>query len=356
MRTQSCPTYLRRALPVYAALVWLLLLAACTTPAAIQTETATATAEGQATAGQAAATETSTPAPTERPGIVLFVSTGALPDLQEALMTLSAQAGWQLETLPGVQPADLSADVRAVVFDAVPPNLPELQAAAPQAHFVIADGSDVPAQPKLSVIRLRPEIQAFVAGHLASLYAADWRAAGLLPADGPLGTGLQDAFMNGARYFCGACAPGWPLGMRYPQVGVLPAGSDGAAWQQAAAELFDTNKVNLYFLSAEAARPEVFDYLQGREQIGVPVRVIGVSAPPEALQAQWVATVRYDAASALRALWPAITGGLDGQVVDASIALDDLPSEAGIGRLRLVDELLREIEDGRIYPFQVPPE
>jgi hypothetical protein len=355
MKIQSAPIYLRQALPVFVGLAWLL-LAACSTATSPQ-PSVTATQSVSPAATQPMPTEPSAPTATPLPGKAWLVTPADAPALQDALAQLAGQAGWLTETRPDLQVADLAPEVRVVVFTAPPANLSEMQAAAPQVQFVVVSPVDLPAGANLSVIRQRPEYQAFVAGHIASLYAADWRSAGLLPADGPLGMGLQEAFVNGGRYFCGMCAPGWPLRMLYPQVGALPASSDGAAWLASATEQFDTNKVNLFVVSNEAAQPEVFDYLQGKDQFGVTVRLVGFESPPAEVADQWLVTVRFDTAAALAGLWPQVAAGQGGQVLEAPVVLADIEEEnRGVGRMRLIEDLLQEIAAGRIYPFLVPPQ
>jgi hypothetical protein len=357
MKNQTSAALLRRALPVLCLLVTSLLLAACSS-STNQPAAATAVPQVSATVALAAATQTIEPTPTPQPAKAWLVTASADPRLAAVVRELAETAGWLYEVRPSLQVAELVPELRVVVLDAPPANLGELLAAAPQVQFVVIASVDLASAPNLSVVRLRPEYQAFVAGYIASLYAADWRSGGLLPADSPLGNGMYEAFVNGGRYLCGMCAPGWPLGVQYPQPGVLPGASDGAAWQGAAATLFDTQKVNLFFLSAESARPEVFSYLQGKDQYGVQVRLIGVVPPPPELQNQWLVTVRFDIAAALRQAWPEISAGLGGQVLEVPVTLEELSDELslGVGRLRLVDELFKEIAAGRIYPLSVPPE
>jgi hypothetical protein len=310
-------------------------------------------------AAQATATETQAPlpSPTSPPGKVLLVSTLPGQGLEAALADLIATGDLVLETRPALQPAELDEGVRVVVFAAPPPDLAEMLAAAPGVQFVVVSAVDATPTGNLSVIRVRSEHQAFLAGFISAVFAADWRAGGLLPADGPLGAGLQDAFVNGGRYYCGVCAPGWPLGLYYPQVGALPAASDGPTWQAAAAEMFDNGKVNLFFVSAEAAQPEAYSYLQGKVQFDTPVWLVGTQSPPEELRDQWLATVRLDATAALREIWPAVSSGQGGQEVDAALVIEDVAEDyQDEGRMRLAEELLAEIEAGRIYPFTLPAE
>jgi hypothetical protein len=121
--------------------------------------------------------------------------------------------------------------------------------------------------------------------------------------------------------------------------------------------MFDTSKVNLFYISAAAAQPETYQYLQELVQFDTPVWLVGEQSPPRELRDQWLATIRIDAAAALREIWPAVASGQGGQAVDAALVIADVPEDyQDEGRLRLVAELLAEIEAGRIYPFTLPAE
>lgn len=299
------------------------------------------------------------PTATTQPGRVLLVApAGAdVQAAQAALAELSGTAGLILETRAGLQKEELTPDVRVVVSLDAPLNLAEIAAAAPQTQFIAVSSVDLPAAGNLTVIRERPEYQAFIAGYISALLSTDYRAGALLPGDGPLGASLQEAFTNGARYFCGVCAPGYPLNVYYPQIAALPSASDGPAWQAAAAGMFDNQKVEVYYLSAEAVRPEVIAYLQDRVQFDKTLLVVGDQSPPDALKAQWAATVRYDVVSGLRQVWPDVTAGKGGAVLEAAIIAEN-PTKGlvGEGRMRLVENLIAEIKAGRIVPFSVPRE
>jgi hypothetical protein len=311
------------------------------------------------TALLASPTSTEVPTATPEPGKVWLVAPAgsdaqAITDL---LTGLSEPAGLLLVVQPELQPLSLGPDARLVVFLSAPPNLAELLDSAPQAQFVVLSNSDLPPAQNLSAIRLRPENRAFLAGFISVLLTPDWRSAGLLPADGPLGAGLQEAYINGGRYFCGVCAPGWPLGMYYPQAAQLPSESDGTAWQTAAAGLFDDQKVEAFYMSAEAASPQLYAYLRGRDQFGRTVLLVGDQAPPDELRGQWAATVSFDVLAPLRQMWPNLLAGRGGVVMDAPLALSHIsPAAMGEGRLRLVEQLIDEIAAGRVYPFTLPQE
>jgi hypothetical protein len=272
--------------------------------------------------------------------------------VQAELSKLTTAAGLSLETRPDLRKEDLSPEVKIVVLLSPPANLAELLASAPQTQFIVVAPTGLQPAANLTVIRQKLENQAFVSGYLAALLSTDYRAGGLLPTDGPLAETLQDAFSNGARFYCGVCAPGWPLNQYYPQVAALPAASDGPAWQAALAALYDTQNVDVVYVSAEASRQEVFDYLQGKTQFDKPVLVVGAQIPPDGLKSQWAATVRYDLPAALQQIWPDASAGKGGAVIEAPLVVDN-PGPSVEGRVRLVTDVIDQLKAGTIYPLSI---
>jgi hypothetical protein len=339
------------------ALLMITLLAAGCAPQAASSPTITSTAAQPTQVVSVPPTATPEPSPTPQPGkVILSAPVGTDPKVAQAVVAeLSSAAGLTLETLNDLQPAGISSEVRIIVLLAAPGNLNDLLNAAPQAQFIVISGSDIPAAANLTVIRWKPENQAFLGGFISVLLSSDWRAGGLIPSDGPLGAGLQQAFENGGHYFCGPCGPGWPLGVYYPQTAPLPAASDGPAWQAAAAGLFDTQKAEVYYLSSEAYKQEIFDYLQGRSQNGKTLLLVGSQTPPDSLHDQWAATVGFDTLASLRQAWPGVLAGKGGAVIEAPLTLSDVnAANLGEGRQRLVNELMIELQAGKIYPFTLP--
>lgn len=338
--------------------ILILVLAACSGPTASPT-TPTAATESTAATPDVLPTSTAEPWPTPQPGkLVLAAPAGIdVQSLQAVLADAAGQAGLTVETREAMQPADLTPDVKVVVLAAAPANLNDLLAAGQHAQFIVVSDADLNALGNLSVVRRRAEHQAFLGGFISVLLSTDWRAAGLLPSDGPLGEKLAEAYRNGGSYFCGVCAPGWPLGVTYPQVGGLPAATDGPTWQATAVGLFDAQKVEAYYLSGEAAKPEVINHLRGLQQFGADVLVVGVQPPPDALAAQWAATISFDTAAALEQILPGVLSGTGGAQVEAPLVLEHVNEDnLGDGRVRLVEELMAEIAAGRIHPFTVPLE
>lgn len=308
---------------------------------------------------EVSASPTVQPSPTALLGkVLLYAPAGTNPQpIQDVLAGLSGSSGLVLENRAELRKEDLMPEIRVVVLLAVPGNLEELLAAAPQTQFVAIASSDLPSVANLTVLRQRAESQAFLAGFIAVLISPEYRAAGLLPSDGPLGTTLADAFVNGGKYYCGVCVSGWPYNAYYPQTAALPSASDGAAWQGTLAPLFDTQMADVLFLAPEAVRPEVIAYLQGKTQFDRPVALVGEQLPAEELRSQWAASVGFDAPAALQDVWADVAAGKGRGVVELPLAVKDVNENMlGPGRMRLVDELLLELQAGKIYPFTLPLE
>lgn len=298
---------------------------------------------------------TSTPLPGK---VILYAPAGVnSQSVQDRLAGLSGSSGMALEVHSELVKEQLGEEVRVVVLLAVPGNLQELLSAAPQAQFLAISSGDLPGAANLTVLRRRLENQAFLAGFITVLLSPDYRAAGLLPSDGPLGETLTNAFVNGGKYYCGVCASGWPYNVYYPQAAVLPAASDGASWQATLTPLFDTQMADVLYLAPEAARPEVIAYLQGKTQFDRTVLLVGEQLPAEELRSQWAAAVGFDVPAALEEVWPDVSTGTARGVFEVPLRVEDVNDDLlGPGRMRLVDELLEELQAGSIYPFTLPLE
>ncbi len=340
----------RTILPILVLIV--LLLAACNTPPISATPTETPT---PAVSPTPAPSDT----PTPPPGRAILLSAGSanadvLTQAEALLGEQAAQAGLSSETRESLQPADLQPEVKLVVALAPPANLSELIAAAPQTQFIVISAAPLDAGDNLTVIRLQAEQQAFVAGLVTTLISDDWRAAGMIPADAPA---LQNAFVNGGAYFCGTCSPGWPLGVTFPLVNGAAAPGDGAAWAASAVDFFDNGKVESFYLSAAATRPEVISYLAGRSQFETAVKIVGELPPPDELRGQWAATVDLNPLEALAQALPTALQGKGSGSLLVPVSLSHVnPDILSPGRLDLVSTILDELAKGIISPMTVPPE
>ncbi|MGD0708026.1 MAG: hypothetical protein ABSA51_06180 [Anaerolineaceae bacterium] len=292
--------------------------------------------------------------PTPAPGRVILVAPDgtAAQDLQAAQSTLKDLAGSSnmvFETRPALQASDITADVKIVVFLTPPANLSDLTNAAGQTQFVVVSTGDLPAAANLTVIRLRQDFQAFIAGYVGALIAYDWRLGGLLPSDNPNSTLEQQAFANGEQYFCGLCNPQFPPFVTLPQITTLASNSDPAAWQSAFDQIYSITMETVY-VAPEASSPDLLNYLAAKN-----LHIIGGQSPTDDLKSHWAATVLYDPMSSLKNIWPSIIAGKGGQTVAASVQVTDTDDgTVGQGKMRLINETISMLMDGSLLPLSTP--
>jgi hypothetical protein len=149
------------------------------------------------------------------------------------------------------------------------------------------------------------EQAAFVAGYVAALTADDWRL-GMLYS--PSSAGTADDFRAGAEYYCGSCIPLAPPPGEFP----LVVQGDPANWQTVADELL-LNFTRVVYLPPEMAASDAAGYLAS-----FGVLFVGTGQPPEALAANWIASVAADPVAALREQLPT---ALEGQPATGSSSL-----------------------------------
>ena len=289
-----------------------------------------------------------TAVPTPAQGRVILIAPPEDESLGSALSGLAKDSGLAFETRLSLRPEEIPAEARLVILLQAPADLAALTSAAPQAQFVVEGGSDLQAGGNLSVIRQLEEQRTFMAGFITTIIAPDWRAAGLLP-DAP--ANLQDAFINGGRYWCGRCIPMYAPLVLFPLAGVQPSGTDAGSWQSTLAEL-QKKVLEAVYISPAADSPELRSALAAQKLI-----LVGTQPPIAEDKANWAATLSFDALPAMQKLWPDLLAGKGGQTVDASLSWTDVNVDIfTVGKQRLAQEALDGLLDGTIGPFSVPGE
>jgi hypothetical protein len=299
---------------------------------------------------------TEVPSPTPEPGKVVLVVTQnddliASQMMRETLAELAAERDLLFEEKASLNPVEITPGWKVVVFLQQPENLNDLIHAAPQTQFVVPSWTDMEYVPNLNVIRYRPERQAFIAGYIAVMVAPDWRAAGLLISDTSIGVQMQEAFINGGKYYCGICNPYFPPAVRFPDSRIGPAASDVSAWQYAVDEM-DKNILEVVYVDGAIANAQLLNHIASKD-----VFMMGNQSPIQEIRSRWITTLDYDLTESVRKIWPDLMVGFGGQTVDATIALTETNEEIlSIGRQRLVEETIDALEIGQIYPFSIPIE
>lgn len=299
-------------------------------------------------------TPADTPTPTPVPGKVVLVvppeaDQNLVQGIQAELEALAGSTDQQMEVRPAIQAGEIGLDWTIVVLLSPPADLSELITAAPQTQFLVISRADLVLTDNLSLIRTRPEMQAFMAGYIATIIASDWRSAALLPADEPFGALMVDAFKNGGRYLCGRCNPLYGPVVQFPLAIALPSNSDTSSWQYAAEEL-EKNLIYVMYMTPEASSPELLIYLAGKGII-----LLGGQAPPEEVRPLWAATISQDVTSSLRELLPELLAGQGGRAADAAIQISDVhPELFSPGKQLMVEKVMQKLLAGWIYPLSVP--
>lgn len=268
------------------------------------------------------------------------------------LRELAAGSGLEFETRESLINNEVTPDVRVVVFLRKPDNLGSLAAGAPGVQFLAITGEDWNPTPNISLIRLREEHTAFMAGYLAAMLAPNYRVGALLAAEK---AAFNSAFINGVYYYCGMCgSEAYPL-VQYPLTTTLPAGSPFANWQASFSEM-NVNKVNVLYVADEAASPELFTYLSSQD-----VALIGSQSPPEEGKPRWVVTISADGISPIRDIWADLMAGNGGKTLNATLNFSDnmfIGVNEGLvwlseGKFNYALETIRLLRDGKINPLPV---
>ena len=322
-----------------------LLFTACNGPSPAQKET-------QLPAEIAA---TITPQPTETPSPIPQIAVLVhQPDFDQrqideariVLEELAASAGMQVEVRSSIQPSDVTEQWKLVFLLSSPANLEEIVTTNPQTQFVAVSPVDYQPYGNLTIIRPRPSHQAFIAGYTTILAATDWRSAAILPSDEPDGLTIWEAFLNGAHYFCGRCNSIYSPIVSFPLTATLPSNSDITAWQAAVDEM-QFSYIYAIYVAPEIASPDLLYSLASEGII-----LVGGQTPPDEVRPLYAATVRYDAPSTLRELWPTVIAGQGGITVNTLIQVTDVnPELLSPGRQRLIQETMQLLKDGWVSPL-----
>jgi len=294
-------------------------------------------------------TPTEEPTATPQPGkVALVIAPGTdaalASSVQAEVEQLAKQGGLPLEVNPSG-----AGNWRVAVYLNPSADLTKTAASLPGTQFLAISQIDLDKAPNLSVVRIHSDWEAFIAGYITMLVAPDWRAGALLASDTPLGDKFDEVFKNGGYYFCGACRSTLSPILSFPITTSLPGNSDVTAWQAAMGELRKSIIYTVY-VSPQAASPDLLTYLVAQK-----FYLVGGATPPKEILPRWAATVSSDVTTPLQQIFPGVLSGKGGQVVDAPVVVSDVqPSLLGAGRMVSVDQLLKDLASGQVYPYSIP--
>lgn len=342
--------YKRTHLPVIL-LVLVLLLSACnnhpqlTAPVAL---TQPPTVEAP-TETEPADIPTATPVVLLDADLVLWAPESVDPTLAEQLeKELSAYAdtnGHTLALTTSLSTAQLSPNVRVVVSLASRNEVEPLALVLPQVQFLALNASDlVPAENLSLVITGEPSRDqlGFLAGYILALGTPDFRVGVLSQAGTPEGQITRDAFVTGARFYCGLCNARFAPVEYYPFTAEVSDPANPADWQ-AAVDALLAKSVTSIFVQPELSTPELIAYLNSKN-----ITLIGVEGQPNLESIQRLLGVLSSGIDIEPALGRLLLGESVG-VVKAGIELKQVNRDLfSDGRVILFERIKQDLLDGYI--------
>ena len=305
-------------------------------------------------------TETMSPSPTAEaaelePIVILVASPEADPtsiaQTESTLLSLTQDSELMLETRANLNPGMLTTNVKIVVGVGPGLDLNSMAMDAPQTAFVAIDDPDAVPVNNLSVVGdpvVDQQRQAFMAGYLAALVSADYKIAAIIPSETDTTNQIVDAFVIGARFFCGICQPKYPPYNAFPQWETMSA-EDAVNGFMPVVDPLIANGVEILYVHGTLASPELLTYLAESS-----VKIVGDQSPMMERN-NWVGTIVKDPGPALFELWPELMTGTGGTQLPASVTLVD--TAAGLiseGRYRLFEEMAADLEAGLVSPAEAP--
>ncbi len=294
-----------------------------------------------------------TPSPTPEPPLaILLAAPGAdqatVDTLQTGLNDMVATAGLRWQVRQSLSTTDLPPGLRLVVVLPPDPGTADLAAAAPSTQFLALGIPGLPSVPNLTVIEpqdSRPDQQGFIAGVIASMLSADWRAGAISLSDTVAGRAARTGFLNGAIYFCGLCRPAHPPFYQYPLYFELPSTATTAEWQEAANYMVDhyANTVYVY--------PGAGDEVMLSILANAGVNIISSGDPPEAALSTWAVSLDTDSLSLIKhQVQGLLDGSLSGgQSLVVPIQFTHINADVFTpGKQRLAEQILSDLQAGYI--------
>ncbi len=226
------------------------------------------------------------------------------------------------------------------------PGIADLAKAAPKVQFLAINLPGVTAGGNISVLGAsnQVDVAAFIGGYTAAMISTDFHTGMLVPQGSTDAQRAMVAFQNGQSYYCGICQPFYYSPIAYPQFVQIPSAETKANYPAYANILLGEKKVYTLYLFPDIAIKELTDYLgtAGTQIIGTTL--------PNPKPAGWVMTIRPDETKAIQSAWPNLVAGKGGLNVLSPLGLEDVdPNLLSPGKERLVQQVLDELQAGRIY-------
>jgi hypothetical protein len=290
-----------------------------------------------------------TPLPTEEKGVVILTKSQNADSFvfsrtEETLESLTADHDLDLEIIENFSGEMLTPTTKIVVLVGEGLDPLDMAQSSPNVQFIVIDNPAVVPGMNVSLVGGSDDPQriAFMAGYLAALISEDYKVSALVSTDVDSPDALVEAFVIGARFFCGICQPKFPPYNTFPRWETVDVADFSAGYQGAIDSLVAIGTEILY-LEKSLITPEILTYLG---ESGVKVISNG---EPDILVNHWVGTLNADPQAGLIDIWPSILAGTGGQQALINIVLMDMDSGlVSEGRYRLFEETVSNLKAGSI--------
>jgi hypothetical protein len=146
-------------------------------------------------------------------------------------------------------------------------------------------------------------------------------------------------------FYCGTCRPFYYFNWTFPQYIDIPATEDKNNYDAYSDILISQYKVRTIYLHPDIATLDLETYIGTTG-----VLMIG-TVTPEQRPAGWVMTIQPDVIKAIQVAWPQLISGQGGLAVQSPLGLSDIdPLLLSPGKLRLVEQMLRDLQAGFVTP------
>ena len=231
-------------------------------------------------------TETPTPLPQREK--IAFIPSDEVPGITQSITNAldSICSGYDCLTITNEDAIENDTDF--VIFAKEPTSFDSIIQRFPQTKFIVVSAPGT-SYNNAWVIQYDEAFLPFLAGLALTENAYDWRSVGLIPNDSAVwGSHAEEAFLNGAHYMCGNCRSSLAPYVSFPLVISLPGSSAPDMWNS---QFDEAQKSTIYtaFLSDEALSEALL-----QKMISLNIQILGVSAPPAGLEANWLAAINFD--------------------------------------------------------------
>ena len=291
-------------------------------------------------------TETPTPEP-QRDKIAFIPSSenpGVSENLTKALDRLCTEA-FECSTVSSED--EIDEDTKFIIYAQEPTALSSLTQRFPQSRFIVVSDPGTKLE-NAWTIQYDEAFLPFLAGMAVTSSATDWRSAGLIPNDSPVwGDHAEEAFLNGAHYFCGSCRSSLAPYVNFPVVVSLPGSTDENTWS---AQLDEAQRSIIYtvFLSDEAMSQNMLQKL-----VTMNIQIFGVSAPPAGLANNWLATINFDWTATLQQIIYRADSGEGAGTMPLILAITpgSLTEDFSEGKAALLQNAYQDLLSGILSPY-----